>query len=72
MEWKDMIFCRKSVRKYTGVPVDEQTLMQIRHVIGTLKPLYPQISVRAEIVEKEQVRFFLPWWYRNRRRGGRR
>ena len=61
MEWKDMIFCRKSVRKYTGVPVDEQTLMQIRHVIGTLKPLYPQISVRAEIVEKEQVRFFLPW-----------
>ncbi len=61
MEWKDMISRRKSVRKYTGVPVDEQTLMQIRHVISSLKPLYPQISVRAEIVEKEQVRFFLPW-----------
>ena len=61
MEWKDMISRRKSVRKYTGVPVDEQTLMQIRHVISSLKPLYPQISVRAEIVEREQVRFFLPW-----------
>lgn len=61
MEWKDMIYRRKSVRKYTGVPVDEQTLLQIRHVISNLKPLYPQISVQAEIVEKEQVRFFLPW-----------
>lgn len=61
MGLKDMILRRKSVRKYTGVPVEEQVLMKIRHFLGTMKPLYPQIPVQAEIVEKEQVRFFLPW-----------
>ena len=30
MELKEVIPHRKSVRKYTGVPVDEQTLLKIR------------------------------------------
>ena len=61
MELKDMIPRRKSVRKYTDEPVDEQTLQKIRHFLDAMQPLYPQIPVQAQIVEKEQVRFLLPW-----------
>lgn len=61
MELKEMISRRKSVRKYTGVPVDAATLQKIRNFGATVKPLYPDIKVHWEIVEKEQVRFYLPW-----------
>jgi len=61
MELKEVIPHRKSVRKYTGVPVDEQTLLKIRHFLDAMKPLYPQIPVQAQIVQKEQVRFLQPW-----------
>lgn len=61
MEMKEMIEKRKSVRKYTGVPVDAATLLSIRSFFASVKPLYPDIKVHWDFVEKEQVRFYLPW-----------
>ena len=61
MQLHEMIEKRKSFRKYTGVPVEESVLQQIREFSKNAVPLYPQIRVCWEIVEKEQVRVFLPW-----------
>ncbi len=56
-----MIFRRRSVRKYTGEPVDDGTLEKITAFCAAAKPLHPDIQVRARIVTKEQVRFYFPW-----------
>ena len=61
MELKDMIARRKSVRSYTGQPVEENTLERINAYMSQMKPLYPDIRVRGEIVTREQVKCFLPW-----------
>lgn len=60
-ELKDIINRRKSVRKYSGEPVDENTVSNILNFCKNAKPLYPEIRVEARVVEKEQVRFYLPW-----------
>lgn len=59
MTLKEMIFHRKSCRSYTGEPVDEATLEKIR--AADLRPLYPEIKVKTEIVRRDQVRSFLSW-----------
>ena len=56
-----MISRRRSVRKYTGQPVDEGTVERILDFCQGARPLYPDIRVRAKIVDKDQVRFYLPW-----------
>lgn len=61
MELQEMIIRRKSFRKYTGVPVGQETLHQLRCFMETVKPLDPTIGVEFRIVTKEQVRFMLPW-----------
>ena len=61
MELKDWIYRRKSTRSYTGVPVSEETLDQIRAFLATAKPLDPGIRVRWEIVPRSQVRCLCPW-----------
>jgi len=61
MELKDYIYKRKSSRSYTGEPVDNATLNKIRDFVSSAKPLYPDIRVRMDIVEKNSVRCFLPW-----------
>ena len=61
MNWTDMIFRRKSVRSYTGEPVDEQTLDRIRHFIREAKPLDPSIRIEADIIPKSDARCILPW-----------
>lgn len=61
MNLNDMIYRRKSVRKYTGQPVDDTTIQQILDFCGSAKPLHPEIRVSARIVTKEQVRFYFPW-----------
>lgn len=61
MELKEMIGKRKSVRSYTDQPVDRETLDKIRAFSAALKPLYPDIRVRSEIVGKERVKCILPW-----------
>ena len=57
----DMIYKRKSVRKYTGEPVNAKTIQEILDFCASAKPLHPDIAVSAKIVTKEQVRFYFPW-----------
>lgn len=61
MQLSEMINKRKSVRKYTTDIVDAATLRRIEEFCASAKPLYPEIRVRAEIVDKEQVKCILPW-----------
>lgn len=61
MELKDMIYTRRSVRKFADEPLQEQELMRIRQAFSQMKPLYPTIRIRWEILEKEQARLYLPW-----------
>jgi len=61
MESRELIYRRKSVRSYTGVAVDEETLRKIRNFANDAKPLYPDIKVRFEIMERRQIRCLCPW-----------
>lgn len=61
MELKEMIYRRKSTRSYTGEPVDEVTIQKVKNFAADIKPLYPDIKVRLEIVERAEVQCFLPW-----------
>ena len=57
----EFIYQRKSVRKYTGEPVDGETVSKILDFCKEAKPLDPQIRVDAQVVQKDQVRFYFPW-----------
>lgn len=61
MELNKIIYQRKSVRKYTGEPVDSDTVAKILEFCNQAKPLDPEIKVKAMVVNREQVRFYLPW-----------
>ena len=61
MELDHIIYKRKSVRKYTGEPVDSETVANILEFCSQAKPLDPKIETKAMIVNREQVRFYLPW-----------
>lgn len=61
MELSSIIYKRKSVRKYTGEPVDERIVATILDFCSQAKPLYPDIPVKMMVVNREQVRFYLPW-----------
>ncbi len=57
----DIIYHRRSVRAYADQPVDAALLQEIMDFISTAKPLYPDIRVHAKVVDKVQVRFYMPW-----------
>ena len=59
MTLNEMIYHRKSCRSYTAEPVDAETLEKIRAF--EMKPLYPEIKMKMEIVRREQVMSFLKW-----------
>ena len=59
MTLKEMIFKRKSCRSFTNVPVDAATIEAIRTF--PMKPLYPEIKVRWDIVPRNQVKCICPW-----------
>ena len=61
MELNSIIYKRKSVRKYTGEPVGDETVAKTLEFCRHVKPLYPEIKTKAMIVNREQVRFYLPW-----------
>ncbi len=61
MTLKETIFRRKSVRSFENRAVEGETLEKIREFISSIKPLYPEISVGAEIVGKEEIRSIFPW-----------
>lgn len=61
MDLKEMIYKRKSTRSYTGEPVGEAMLQKIKEFVTNIKPLYPNIKVRSEIVAKDSVKCIFPW-----------
>lgn len=61
MELKEMIYRRKSFRKYRPDPVDGDTIKKIKNFFPQMKPLYPSVRVRAEIVDRENVKCLCPW-----------
>lgn len=56
-----MIYRRKSVRSYTGQPVEEETLQKIKEFLVNIKPLRPDIKVHSEIVGRDSVKCICPW-----------
>lgn len=61
MELKYWIYRRKSTRSYTGVPVEEEVLQELRAFLADAKPLIPDIRVHWDIVPRSQVRCLCPW-----------
>ena len=61
MELYNMIFQRKSVRSYTGQPVEQELLEKIRAFMDGAVPLDPAIPVRGRILTKDRVRCIFPW-----------
>lgn len=61
MEIANMIDKRRSVRSYTGQPVDEEMLRDIRDFIAQAKPLDPNLPVCGEILGREHVKCVFPW-----------
>ncbi len=59
MTLAEMIYHRRSCRSYTGKPVDAETIEKIRSF--EMKPLYPEIKVRMEIVGRNQIKCLCPW-----------
>lgn len=59
MTLNEMIYKRKSCRSFTNVPVDEVLLKSIKTF--PMKPLYPEIKVRWDIVPRNQVKCICPW-----------
>ena len=59
MTRNEMIYHRKSCRSFTGKPVDPELLGKI--LSFELKPLYPDIKVRMDIVSRDKVKCICPW-----------
>ena len=59
MTLNEMIYRRKSCRSFTGKPVDAEMIEQI--LSFELKPLYPEIKVRMDIVSRDKVKCICPW-----------
>ncbi len=59
MTLNEMIYHRKSCRSYTAAPVDAAMLETIKAF--PMKPLYPDIKVRWEIVSRNQIKCICPW-----------
>lgn len=57
----ETIYRRSSVRAYTECAVDAATIGKIRGFIDGAKPLYPDIRVEYEILEREKVRCIMPF-----------
>lgn len=59
MTLNEMIYKRKSCRSFTGVPVDAATIETIKAF--SMKPMYPEIKVRWDIVSRDKVKCICPW-----------
>jgi len=59
MTLSEMIYHRKSCRSFAGRPVDAEMIEKI--LSFELKPLYPQIKVRMDIVSRDKVKCICPW-----------
>ena len=59
MTLEEMIYRRKSCRSFTGEKVGEELLAKIK--VFPMKPLYPEIKVRWDIVPRNHVKCICPW-----------
>ena len=59
MTLNEMIYHRKSCRSFLGQPVDSETIEKI--LTFEMKPLYPEIKIRMDIVSRNQVKCICPW-----------
>lgn len=59
MTLNEMIYKRKSCRSFTSVPVDGEMIERI--LSFEMKPLYPEIKVRMDIMSRDKVKCILPW-----------
>ena len=59
MTLNEMIYKRKSCRSFTNVPIDTAMIEAIKAF--PMKPLYPKIKVRWDIVPRNQVKCICPW-----------
>ena len=55
----EMIYHRKSCRSFTGIPVEDATIVAIKAF--SMKPLYSDIKVHWDIVARNQVKCICPW-----------
>lgn len=61
MGLEQMIPRRKSVRSYEATPVRGEMLENIRSFLNEAKPLYPEIRVAFEIMNKDEIKCIFPW-----------
>lgn len=59
MTLNEMIYKRKSCRSFTSVPVDGEMMERI--LSFEMKPLYPEIKVRMDIMSRDEIKCILPW-----------
>ena len=59
MTLREMVYHRKSCRRFTGKPVDAEMMEKI--LSFEPKPLYPEIKVRMDIVSRDKVKCLCPW-----------
>ena len=59
MTLNEMIYHRKSCRSFLGQLVDSETIEKV--LSFEMKPLYPTIKVRMDIVSRNQVKCICPW-----------
>lgn len=60
MSLSEMIYKRKSVRRYTDEPVSGDVIEKINGFIAAAKPLCPEIRCRAEVVAREDMHCVMP------------
>lgn len=61
MQLKEMIYKRKSFRKYKNEEISNTEIENIMSFYGKVRHLYPSIKIRLEFVNKENVKCILPW-----------
>ena len=61
MTLQETIYKRKSIRKYLNKDLPINLINQIQECIKSIKPLYENIKVKFEIVDKSQIKSIFPW-----------
>ena len=61
MELKEMIYKRKSNRKYKDELLSKDILDDIIRFVNDSKKLYPDIKFRMEFIDRDNVKCILPW-----------
>ncbi|AOT71226.1 nitroreductase family protein [Geosporobacter ferrireducens] len=56
----NIIFKRKSIRKYETTPIEENKLDEISFYLGTLKPMYEDIKTEMKIVPLKDIKSLRP------------